>query len=189
MRNARYPVVMLVRRIFYRWQFIAIIAVPAWLFIGQIIFGESAWGVIGMLVAAPVTFIALGIIALLVSMRPTVRSERAVSWIDVGVLGAWHAAIIAAGFAGPGSATFALLALALALAAFWVSVWQLVRDGARRMSATMSEYERAAHDAAGAASGASAHSHTQAPHGQTRGATKPRTEGDDDVIIIHERRD
>ena len=77
------------------------------------------------------------------------RAERAVSWTDVGVIGAWHASIIGIGFYGQGSTFFGVAAILLAIAAFWVAIWQLVSDGARRMQATMSEFERLAAQQAG----------------------------------------
>src|SRR4029453_6591283 len=102
------------------------------------------WGTLGLVITVPLAFIALGIIALIVWARPTVRAERAVSWTDVAVIGAWHASIIGIGFYGQGAAFFGVAAILLAIAAFWVAIWQLVSDGARRMQATMSEFERVA---------------------------------------------
>lgn len=135
---------MLFRRIFFRWIQAATIVLPVWLVVGWAVFGGGGWGTLGLVITVPVTFISLAVIALLTSMRPSVREERAASWTDVAVLGAWHASIIAFGFSGPSMAGFAFLAIALALVAFWSAIVQLVRDGARRMQATMAEYERAA---------------------------------------------
>ena len=67
------------------------------------------------------------------------------SWIDVAVLAVWHGLIIGAGFYGAVRAsTFAVLAIVGAIAAFWISIWQLFGDSARRMQATMDEFERLA---------------------------------------------
>ncbi|RXZ48052.1 hypothetical protein [Agromyces binzhouensis] len=133
---------MLIRRGFYRWQFAAAIVLPVWLLIGYAIFGSSGWGVLGLMFATPVAFVMLGVVALLVAARPDVRREKAVAWSDVAVLGAWHLLIIAAGFYGPTGITFAVLAMVGGIAAFWYAIWRLLRDGARRVRATMDEYER-----------------------------------------------
>lgn len=136
---------MLIRRAFYRWQFIAAIALPVWLLLGYAIFGSSGWGVIGLMFATPIAFISLGVVALIVAARPDVRRLKAVDWADVAVLGVWHLLIIAAGFYGPTGITFAILAMIGAIGAFWYAVWRLLSDGARRMRATMEEYERIAY--------------------------------------------
>ncbi|MCD2442436.1 hypothetical protein LQ757_09135 [Agromyces sp. SYSU K20354] len=171
---------MLLRRLFYRWQFIAIIALPVWLLVGWAVFGSGGWGTLGLAIVVPVAFIALGIVALLVNARPTVRAERAVSWIDVGVLGAWHASIIATGFYGSGGAWFAVFAVIGAIAAFWFSLWQLISDGAQRMKASMAEFERLAAQQQGAPGG---------PAGAGGSSTGGGPDDDGEVIIVHEVRD
>jgi hypothetical protein len=130
----------------------------------------------------PVAFISLGIIALIVWARPTVRAERAVSWTDVGVVGAWHLSIIGVGFYGETATIFSVLAILLAIAAFWSSIWQLVSDGARRVQASMAEFERLAAQQSGAygPDAAGGTSTRRPPHDD---------DGGDDVIIIHEVRD
>ncbi|MFF2390455.1 hypothetical protein [Agromyces sp. NPDC058104] len=170
---------MLIRRLFYRWQFIAIVALPVWLLVGWAIFGSGGWGTLGLVIVVPIAFLTLGVVALLVNARPTVRRERAVSWTDVGVIGAWHAALIATGFYTAGAAFFGILAIVAAIAAFWVSLWQLVKDGAKRMNASMAEFERLAAEQQGGM-----------PRQDAPGVRRPPfDDGDDDVIIIHEVRD
>lgn len=167
---------MLIRRAFYRWQFIAAVALPVWLLIGYAIFGSSGWGVIGLMFAAPIAFISLGVVALIVAARPDVRRAKAVDWADVAVLGVWHLLIVAAGVYGPTGITFAILAMVGAIAAFWYAVWRLLSDGARRVRATMEEYERIA------ASGG-------VPGGRVRGATGTGSAADGgEVIVIREER-
>jgi hypothetical protein len=133
---------MLIRRGFYRWQFAAAVVLPVWLLIGYAIFGSSGWGVLGLMFATPIAFVMLGLVALLVAARPDVRRMKAVAWSDVAVLGIWHLLIIAAGVYGPTGITFAVLAMVGGIAAFWYALWRLIRDGARRVQATMDEYER-----------------------------------------------
>jgi hypothetical protein len=172
---------MLIRRAFLRWLVAAAVVLPVWLGIGWAIFGGGGWGTLGLVVAVPVAFISLAIIALLVWIRPTVRAERAVSWTDVGVIGAWHASIIGIGFYGQGATLFGILAILLALAAFWSAVWQLVTDGARRMQATMTEFERLAAQQSGTAGPDAA--------GPASRVRPPFDDGDGDVIIVREVRD
>lgn len=167
---------MLIRRAFYRWQFIAAIALPVWLLLGYAIFGSSGWGVIGLMFATPIAFISLGVVALIVAARPDVRRLKAVDWADVAVLGVWHLLIIAAGFYGPTGITFAILAMIGAIGAFWYAVWRLLSDGARRMRATMEEYERIAYS--GATPGA----------GLPGDAGERRPADGGEVIVIREER-
>ncbi|GAA1832566.1 hypothetical protein [Agromyces salentinus] len=169
---------MLFRRIFFRWIQAAIVVLPIWLAVGWAVFGGGGWGTLGLLITVPLTFISLAVIALLVSMRPSVREDRAASWTDVGVLGAWHLAIIGFGLSGPSMAAFAVLSIALALAAFWFAIVQLVRDGAKRMQETMSEYERAAR--AGGPIGAT-------PPGESSPSQPPYDLGE--IIVVEEHRD
>ncbi|MFF2369592.1 hypothetical protein [Agromyces sp. NPDC058110] len=166
---------MLFRRIFLRWIQAATIVLPVWLVVGWAVFGGGGWGTLGLIITVPVTFLSLAVIALLTSMRPTVRETRAVSWVDVGILGGWHAAIIGFGFSGPPMASFAVLSIALALVAFWYAIVQLVRDGAKRMQEQMAEYERVAR--AGAAPGAAGGPSVQ---------QQPFDIGE--VIVVEERR-
>ncbi|WP_143231347.1 hypothetical protein [Agromyces cerinus] len=166
---------------------IAIIVLPVWLAVGWAIFGGGGWGTLGLVIVVPVAFIVLGIVALITNVRPTVRQERALSWIDVGVLTAWHLSIIGTGFYGATATGFGVLAILLGIAAFWVAVWQLVTDGANRMKASMEEFERLAGAQSGTATGG-------APGGSAGTAgpgvrRPPFDDGGDDVIIIHEVRE
>ncbi|UOE45362.1 hypothetical protein [Agromyces larvae] len=163
---------MLFRRVFLRWLFIAPVVLPLWMVVGWAIFGAGGWSTLGLVITIPAAFLALLVIAVLVNARPTVRAERAVSWTDVGVIGAWHLLLVAAGCYGAAALLFGVLALFAAVAAFWASIWQLVADGARRMQASMTEFERLANQ-----------NRPDAP-------TQPRSGDDDgDVIIVHEVRD
>ncbi len=172
---------MLIRRAFLRWLVAAVVVLPVWLGVGWAIFGGGGWGTLGLIITVPVAFLSLGIIALLVWARPTVRAERAVSWVDVAVVGAWHLSIVGVGFYGETAAILSVLAILLAIGAFWSSIWQLVSDGARRVQASMAEFERLAAQQSGA-------SGTDAAGGPSV-RRPPYDDGGDDVIIIHEVRD
>ncbi|WP_156891279.1 hypothetical protein [Agromyces subbeticus] len=178
---------MLLRRALYRWQMIAVVVLPVWLAVGWAVFGAGGWGTLGLVIVVPVAFVVLGIVALLVGIRPTVRQQRAVSWTDAGVLTAWHLSIIATGFYGASATLFGVLAILLAIAAFWIAVWQLVTDGANRVKASMAEFERLAAERPQASSGSGSGSSNGAP---APGARRPPfDDGGDDVIIIHEVRE
>jgi hypothetical protein len=94
--------------------------------------------------------------------------------MDVGVVGALHAAVIGLGFYGDTGAFFGVMAILLAMAAFWSSVWQLVSDGAKRMQATMVEFERLAAQQTGERTGPDA-------------ASRPFIRRDEEIIVIEER--
>jgi hypothetical protein len=135
---------MIVRRAFYYWQFIAAIALPVWLLVGWGVFGGSGWGLIGLLVVCPVAFLALIAIASLIFARKQVRAQRAVSWLDVGILTAWHLAIVGIGFYGPGATWFAVGAVVLGVAAFWIVVWELLTETRKRVASVFERIEEAA---------------------------------------------
>lgn len=135
---------MVVRRAFYYWQFIAAFALPLWLLVGWGIFGGSGWGLIGLLLLCPIAFVALLAIALLIFSRKPVRQHRAVSWLDVGILTAWHLAIIGIGFYGSGATWFAVGAVVLGVASFWCVAWQLLSDARKRVASVFEQIDEAA---------------------------------------------
>jgi hypothetical protein len=166
---------------------IAVVVLPIWLAVGWAIFGGGGWGTLGLVLVVPIAFVVLGVVALLTNVRPTVRHERALSWIDVGVLTAWQLSIIGTGFYGTTATGFGVLAILLGIAAFWVAVWQLVTDGANRMKASMAEFERLAGEQPSSSTGGSA---AGAQGAAGSGARRPPfDDGSDDVIIIHEVRE
>jgi hypothetical protein len=77
---------MLLRRVFYYWQFLAAIALPMWLVVGYSIFTPGGWGFLGLLIAVPIIFITLLFTAVVTAARYSVRLQKAVSWPDVGQL-------------------------------------------------------------------------------------------------------
>ena len=135
---------MIIRRALYYVLFGAVVALPAWTLVGWGIFGHGGWALLGLIVAAPLMAIALLVVALLVVARPDVRRERAVSWSDAAVLGIWYVCLIGFGFFGESTTLFALLGVLAAIAAFWVSIAELLRAGARTVRAKMEEFERQA---------------------------------------------
>ena len=123
---------MVVRKAFYYWQFAAVAVLPAWLLLGWALWGSSG-DFAGVAISAPLLVLALLGVAGLTFARKSVREKHTASWLDVGVAGAWHAAVIATGFFGDGTAAFAALSVALGIAAFWSAGWQLVDETRRRV--------------------------------------------------------
>lgn len=163
---------MIIRRAFYYLLFPAVVVLPAWTLIGWGIFGHGGWALLGLLIAAPIMAIALLVVGLVIAMRPTVRRAKALSWTDVAVLTVWYACLIGFGFFGDTTTLFAVLGVAAALTAFWLSIGQLLKDGARSMRATMAEFEAQA-----------------AAPGVSRSPRSGFDDGDGEVIIIHEAKD
>lgn len=88
---------MWLRQTFFRWLIPAAFVLPLWLVVGWIVFGASPWALLWVLLSAPIVFVWQLVLALLVRARGTVRAERAVSWTDAGLIGAWHVLVIALG--------------------------------------------------------------------------------------------
>jgi hypothetical protein len=175
-----------IRRAFFYWQFLAAFVLPAWLFVGWGLFGGSGWGFVGLLVTAPIVFIALLVIALIVYARPLVRSSRMVSWKDVLLYLVLHGSVIGLGFFGPSTTVFVVLAVLTAIVGFWLTLWELVTDGARSMRETMDAFEQAAQPPGQRPPGVPPRAPGQ---GSTHQGPTSRPGDDPDVIIIHEVRD
>jgi hypothetical protein len=133
---------MLLRRVFYYWQFLAAIALPMWLVVGYSIFTPGGWGFLGLLIAVPIIFITLLFTAVVTAARYSVRLQKAVSWPDVGLLTAWHITIIGIGFFGPGVTSFVGLAIVLGITVFWFVVWELVAEASKRATGKPSGWQR-----------------------------------------------
>jgi len=135
---------MFVRRVFYYWQFVAAIVLPIWLLVGWGVFGGSGWGLLGLVLVCPLAFVVLLAIALLIYARKSVRRSHAVSWIDVGLLTLWHLSVIGVGLYSVGVNWFGVGAIVLAIAAFWVVLWELVSETRRRVASAFAAIENAA---------------------------------------------
>src|SRR3954449_9109600 len=123
---------MLVRKAFYYWQFAAVAVLPAWLLIGWALWGQAG-SFAAVAISTPFLVLALlGVLGLTVA-RQSVRQTRTVSWLDVGVAGAWHVFVIATGLFGVATAAFAALSVAAGIIAFASSGWQLVDETRKRV--------------------------------------------------------
>lgn len=123
---------------------IAAVVLPIWPLVGWGLFGGGGWEFLVLIVSMPILFLTMAAVAGLIWARPTVRRERAVSWLDVGVLTLWHACILGFGLFGPASNGFAVVGVLAGLAAFWVASWEFFTDARKRAQETMAEFERIA---------------------------------------------
>jgi len=120
---------MWVRQAFFRWLIPAAFVLPLWLFIGRIVFGANPWALLWVILSAPVVLVGQLILTLLVRARGTVRADRAVSWADAGILGAWHILIIALGvFDSRWWWPLLAVTVVVGVAALWSSLRQLWRE-------------------------------------------------------------
>lgn len=131
---------MWLRRAFFYMQFWAIPVLPLWLLVGRgLAISGSGWELVVLLFATPLLSVALIVVMGLTMARKAVRRARLLSWIDVGILGAWYLSLIAAGlYSLP---WLAILAIALMLAAFWSAVWQWVVETRQRITLAFASYD------------------------------------------------
>lgn len=179
---------MFIRRAFFRWQFPAVVVLPLWLLIGSSIFGTGGWAVLGIFFGSVLLGLGLLVVSLLLFARREVREERALSWIDVGVLGLWHALIIALGLASDSTGWLSVVVILVGIGAFWYAVWALYSAARKRVKAMLDLIERTAAGTAPTGPLASP------PPKPTRepGASTPPPFGratDPEVIVIKERPD
>lgn len=128
---------MPVRRAFFVWQFAAAVVLPLWVLTGYAIWGSGKTGFLGIALTAPLLVVTCLALAVLFSARGRIRRSRALDWPDVGVLAAFSLAVIGAGFFGPGTAWFGVLAVASALGGLWLATTELVTDVRSRMRETL----------------------------------------------------
>lgn len=132
-------ITMWLRKALYWWQFAAVIVLPTVVLIARGILGSSlGWDFLLYLILSPLLGVFLLVVAALTALRGSVRQTKAVSWLDAGVLLTWHAAIV--GFAVLDSAPLAAIVVIIAVAAFWIALWQLVTDTGRRMRSAVDDF-------------------------------------------------
>jgi hypothetical protein len=134
---------MLVRKAFFYWQFAAVVVLPVWILVGWTVWSGGDQ-FLGVAISAPLLVLALLGVAGITYARKSARTTRTASWLDVGVAGAWHLAVIAAGFFGPATGAFAALSVALGIAAFASVAWQLVQETRRRVRRVFETIQRGA---------------------------------------------
>ncbi len=132
---------MLIRKAFFYWQFPAAVILPAWILIGWGVFAATGWQIIGLIVGVMMLTVAMLATAGLIFARKDVRADKAVSWLDVGLLTVLHGLIVAVGFFTPATALLGTLSVVVVIALFWSGIIQLVVETRRRVKAALAGYE------------------------------------------------
>lgn len=131
---------MLLRRAFYYAQFGAFVVLPLALLIGRgLVLAGSGWDFALLLLVSPVLGVLMIVVAGFTVARRSVRRDRALSWLDVGLHFAWYLSIIAASvFAHPAVAAIVII---LSVAAFWSALWQLFTETRRRVKSALASLD------------------------------------------------
>ena len=178
---------MILRRVFYYWQFVAVGVLPLWLMVAASIFGTSAWQVLGATFGAVMIGFGLLVVSLLFLARREVRLDKALSWADVGVLTLWHLLIVLMGVFSDTAPWLSVLVVLVGIGAFWFAAWELydtARKRVREALAYIDETARLGTVPAGPAGFPSVTDPAASRPGQSRQAP-----ADPSVIIIQEKPD
>jgi uncharacterized membrane protein YphA (DoxX/SURF4 family) len=162
---------VIIRRAFFYWQFPAAVILPAWILVGWGVFAATGWQIIGLIVGVMMLTVAMLATAGLIFARKDVRAERAVSWLDVGLLTLLQGLIVAVGFFTPVTALLGTLSVVAVIALFWSGIIQLVVETRRRVRAALAGFEAQAQQA----------TRVQSP------TQKPRIDGEYIVIETSDR--
>src|SRR5947209_2397836 len=128
---------MLLRRGFWYWQFAAALVLPLWVLTGYAIWGAGTAGFLGVAILAPLLVVAQLGLAAVIAARRSVRASRMVGRADAAVLAAFSLAVVGAGFFGPATTWFGVLAVAALLGAYWLAVTELVTEVRSRVRTTL----------------------------------------------------
>ena len=129
---------MIIRRALYYAQFGAAVILPLWIFLARgIISNDTGWDTLAYVILCPVLFVAMIAVAALVTSRKSVRSTRAVSWLDVAMQILLYAALITAGFVS--TIAFTVISIVVLIAFFWVAIWELVTETRARFRGFVDE--------------------------------------------------
>jgi hypothetical protein len=129
---------MVLRRAFWYWQFAAALVLPLWVLTGYAIWGAGTAGFLGVAILAPLLVVAVLGLAAVLTARKSVRASRMLGWADVGVLAVLSLAVIAAGFFGPATTWFGVIAVAALLGGYWLAATELVAEVRARVRTTLS---------------------------------------------------
>ncbi|POH65717.1 MULTISPECIES: MFS transporter [Cryobacterium] len=181
---------MILRRVFYYWQFVAVGALPLWLMVAASIFGSSAWEVLGATFGAIAIGFGLLVVSLLFLARKEVRAAKAVSWADVGVLALWHVLIVLMGVFSVTAPWLSVLVVLVGLGAFWFALWELfdaARTRVREAMVYIDETARFGTVPAGPNQFPPMTDRSGVRADRARQDPAPRTPADPSVIIIREK--
>ena len=129
-----------VRRAFFVEQFAAVVVLPVWVIVGWSIRGPaSAPGTVDLTPFLVVLIAVLGQtgLAVLFSLRSSVRHEHAVSGLDAVVLAVFAAALIVAGFFDTATSAFLGLAVVSIVAGGWLGIVELLRELRAKVRSTL----------------------------------------------------
>lgn len=129
---------MLLRRGSWYWQFAAALVLPVWVLTGYAIWGAGTTGFLTVAILAPLLVVATAGLAVLLSARKSVRAARALGWADVALHAVYSLAVIGAGFWGPATTWFGVLAIAALIGAYWLATTELVTEVRTRVRTTLS---------------------------------------------------
>jgi len=162
---------MAIRRVLFRLLWPAVFVLPLWVLFGRAFFGVPlGLQVLGQLVLVPLLFVGQAVAAGVVTARRSVRDDRAVSWVDAGLLTLTWAAQLALGFflvdgsaASSASSAFtrvvpggdldlssalfglsAVVTVAGGLGLLAAAVWQFLAEARRRVAASLADLDRVA---------------------------------------------
>ena|SRR5690554_3484959 len=150
---------MWLRRAFYFALYGAFVVLPVIFLIGRgLVLASNGWDFALLLLVSPILGVFMLVVAGFTVARKSVRRDRAVSWLDVGLHFAWYLSIIAASvFAHP---AVAAVVFVFSVAVFWSALWQLFAETRARVKSALagleykatpaSEYRKASPDAPGA---------------------------------------
>jgi hypothetical protein len=176
---------VILRRVFYYWQFVAVGALPLWLMVAASIFGTSAWQVLGASFGAIAIGFGLLVVSLLFLARKEVRLAKALSWADVGVLTLWHALIVLMGLFSDSAPWLSVLVVLVGIGAFWFAVWELYDAARKRVREALAYIDETARFGTVPAGGSPLP--TMANPAAARAESTGRAPADPSVIIIQEK--
>ncbi|CAN01417.1 hypothetical protein [Clavibacter michiganensis] len=130
------------RRVLYRWQFAAVVVLPAWLLVGWASFGSGGWELLLVMLASGALGIALLAALGLVLARRSVRTARAVSPTDAIAMGVLTLAVIGTGTFSVVSTWCAVVAVLAVVALVAMAVRQLLAETRQRMQEVIAVIER-----------------------------------------------
>jgi hypothetical protein len=128
---------MVLRRGSWYWQFAAAVVLPLWVLTGYAMWGAGTGGFLGVAILAPLLVVGTLGLAALFTARKSVRAARALGWADTGVLAVYSLAVIGAGFFGPATTWFGVIAIAALLGGYWLATTELVREVRTRVRTTL----------------------------------------------------
>lgn len=109
--------------------------------IGSAVFGGGGWQTLGALLSSIVLFVALAAMSGIVFARPGVRTAKAVSWLDVGILTVIAASAITLGFDSVASTAATVVLIVAVIGGFWAAVWQFFTEARKRVQDVFSSFE------------------------------------------------